>query len=103
MADILAQVADGLACAHAVSVVHRDVKPSNVLVEPSGRAVLVDFGLARGLDLPHITSSGHFLGTAFYAAPEQLVASPSGVGSSADVFSLGATLFEVLTLENWVV
>ncbi len=93
----VAEVADALECAHRSNIVHRDVKPSNVMLRADGRAVLNDFGLARREDLPGMTQSGTFAGTPFYTSPEQAAGRPD-VDARADVFSLGATLYELLTL-----
>lgn len=93
--ELCAKVADALAYAHAEGVLHRDVKPSNILVRRDGEPVLSDFGLARQLDDPGITHSGQFAGTPWYASPEQLANSKS-VDARADVWSLGATLYELL-------
>lgn len=96
-ANLVAQVADGLSAAHAAGLVHRDVKPGNVLVDAAmGRAKLADFGLARTVDAVHVTRSGVVLGTPAYMAPEQ-VRDPSAAGPAADVYGLGATLYEALT------
>ena len=67
---LLAQIAQGLADAHAAGVIHRDVKPSNVLIGPDGIAKLTDFGIARGLDLTRMTATSTMLGTPAYLAPE---------------------------------
>jgi tetratricopeptide (TPR) repeat protein len=80
--------------AHALGVVHRDVKPSNVLLDEAGCVKLTDFGLATACDLERLTRTGVFLGTVCYCAPEQ--AASSVVGSRTDVFSVGCLLFHVL-------
>ena len=99
-AALIAQVADALHHAHEAGVLHRDVKPSNILVTPTGRAVLTDFGLARREASPSMTRTGEFAGTPFYVAPEQVVGSPGALDRRADVFSLGVTLYELITLER---
>ncbi len=95
---LLRQVAEALGHAHAAGVVHRDVKPSNILVRPDGRAVLTDFGLARKGGDPTMTMAGDFLGTPYYVSPEQ--AKGGSVDGRSDVFSLGAVLYEVLTFRK---
>ncbi|MCC6671734.1 MAG: protein kinase, partial [Planctomycetes bacterium] len=91
---VTAQVAEALECVHRAGIVHRDVKPSNILVRRDGRAVLTDFGLARDLNAPSLTHSGAFAGTPGYASPEQALGRP--VDARSDVFALGATLYELL-------
>ena len=95
-AAIAADVAEALAYAHAASVVHRDVKPANILVDADGRARLLDFGIARSADglTADLTADGMAVGTPPYVAPEQLggqAAEPAN-----DVYALGAVLYEML-------
>jgi len=97
--DILEQVGRALGYAHARGVVHRDVKPDNILVDATGRARVADFGLALAHDLERLTQTGTWVGTPNYTAPEQLHGPRSEVGAQADVWSLGVILYEVLTGE----
>ena len=89
--SIGADVADGLAAAHAAGVIHRDVKPGNVLVREDGTAMISDFGIARVAGDPAITQSGMLTGTPSYFSPE--LARGESPGPSADVWALGATLY----------
>jgi tRNA A-37 threonylcarbamoyl transferase component Bud32 len=91
VARIGAQLADGLAAAHAGGVVHRDVKPSNVMVRADGTVKLADFGIASVSGDPQLTATGVVIGSPAYMAPEQ--ATGDRVGAAADVWSLGATLY----------
>jgi len=90
-----ARLGDALGYVHAQGIVHRDVKPSNILLSAGGEARLGDFGIARLLDASTLTVNGTTLGTAAYMAPEQL--EDHQVGPSADVWSLGMVLLECLT------
>jgi serine/threonine-protein kinase len=92
-----AEVAAGLAHAHERGVIHRDVKPHNILLEERGRARLTDFGIARALDVTQVTQTGFYLGTALYSSPEQLRG--ESVTPKSDVYSLGATLYQAATGE----
>ncbi len=93
----IAEAARGLQAAHDHSVVHRDVKPSNILVDREGHARLVDFGVGRVLDADtRLTATGAMIGTIGYMAPEQVTQAES-VGPAADVYGVGATLYEVIT------
>ena len=94
-ADYCIQIARGLAEAHAHGIVHRDVKPSNVLIAPGSVLKLVDFGLAKLADVTRITQSGSRLGTPFYMSPEQ--AQGLQVDHRGDIWALGVILYEMLT------
>jgi formylglycine-generating enzyme required for sulfatase activity len=100
VARIVARVARALAAAHDAGVLHRDVKPSNVLVTPAGRVQLADFGLALPRGADRLTRTGSWIGSLPYAAPEQIDGSPRALDRRADVYSLGATLYELVTLRT---
>ena len=91
----LSGVAAGLAHAHERGVIHRDIKPHNILLDENGRPKLTDFGIARALDATYATRTGSYLGTALYSSPEQLRG--EGVTPKSDVYSLGATLYHAAT------
>jgi serine/threonine-protein kinase len=92
---ILAQVAGALDDAHTAGLIHRDVKPQNVLVAAEDWAYLCDFGLGRGSDEIALTVAGQFLGSVYYASPEQIRGVP--LTSAADLYALCAVLYECLT------
>ena len=93
--DVAAQVAAGLAAAHQRGVIHRDVKPANVMVLPDGQVRVVDFGIAKLADADTVlTRSGTALGTAGYMSPEQLLG--EALDARTDVWSLGVVLYEML-------
>ena len=94
IADIAAQVADGLDHAHYFAIVHRDVKPANIMVSPSGRAKLTDFGVAY-IPSSSVTHAGQALGSPKYMSPEQVLGLP--IDPRSDVFSLGVVFYEMLT------
>lgn len=92
--SVLAQAARGLGAAHAAGVVHRDVKPGNLLITPSGDVKITDFGIARAGDSVPLTQTGQVMGTAQYLAPEQ--ASGQEVTGSSDLYALGVVGYELL-------
>ena len=102
VACIGATVADALHHAHEAGVIHRDVKPSNLLLDRDGKVWVTDFGLAQVKDAPSITQTGVLLGTLRYMSPEQAAGRRSFVDHRTDIYSLGATLYELLTLEPLV-
>ncbi|GAC1445761.1 MAG: serine/threonine-protein kinase [Mycobacteriales bacterium] len=95
VAQLGAQLADALAHVHDRGFVHRDVKPANILLDPTGRAKLADFGIARLVDSAHQTATGLTIGTAPYLSPEQVTG--TFVGPATDVYALGLVLLECLT------
>ena len=86
------EVAAGLAHAHNRGIVHRDIKPHNILLDGAGRPKLTDFGIARALEATRMTQTGSYLGTALYSSPEQLRG--ENITTKSDVYSLGATLYQ---------
>ncbi|HEY2480095.1 MAG TPA: protein kinase [Solirubrobacterales bacterium] len=89
------EIARGLTVAHARKMVHRDIKPQNVLIDAEGRAKLTDFGISRQLEKDGLTATGRVLGTTDYVAPEQAMG--RGADQRSDIYSLGVVLFEMLT------
>jgi serine/threonine protein kinase len=99
-AFIVVKLADALFAAHESGFIHRDIKPSNVLIDSSGEPILMDFGLARRIEVGEdsgITQTGCIAGTPAYMSPEQIRGSREEVGPPSDIYSLGLILYELLT------
>jgi serine/threonine protein kinase len=98
-ATLAVELASALQHAHEQRILHRDIKPANVLLNEDGRAMLTDFGLARDLsdERERLTLSGQILGTPSYMSPEQALGDSKSVDERSDVYSVGATLYEMLT------
>ncbi|MEU1787720.1 serine/threonine-protein kinase [Streptomyces sparsogenes] len=97
VAAVAAQAAAGLASAHRTGIVHRDIKPGNLMSDPDGTVKIGDFGIARFVDDPAtaLTTAGQIIGTSLYLAPERALGRPAGPAS--DVYSLGCLLYQLLT------
>jgi len=97
---VVRHVAEALQHAHEHGVLHRDVKPGNVMLTPEGRVLLLDFGLASAEGSVRLTSTGGQVGSLAWMSPEQLRGQRDAVDARSDVYSLGATLYEMLTLRT---
>lgn len=100
VAQLFAEAADGLQAAHEVWVIHRDVKPQNILITIDDHPKVADFGLARIVGADSLSKSGELAGTYGYMSPEQAMAKRIGIDHRTDIFSLGAALYEALTLDR---
>jgi hypothetical protein len=96
--DTIAKVADALAYAHEQGILHRDVKPGNILIDADGTPRLTDFGLALDMDAPGLTMAGEVFGSPRYMSPEQAVRREAPLDQRTDVYSTAVTLYELLTL-----
>ena len=92
--DIAVQVCRALDAAHRAGVVHRDLKPQNIMIDAEGRARVMDFGIAHSADLTRITRTGEMVGTPAYMSPEQALGEETDARS--DIFSLGIILYQML-------
>ena len=93
--DVIAQAADGLAAAHKVGVIHRDIKPGNILISSEGQVKVTDFGIAHAAGQVPVTGPGLVMGTTQYMAPERIAGNPGTAAS--DLYALGIVLHECLT------
>ncbi|MDH7481499.1 MAG: serine/threonine-protein kinase [Armatimonadota bacterium] len=93
--EIISQVCDGLAFAHSKRVIHRDIKPDNIHILPSGLVKITDFGIARLMEEPSLTANGQVFGTPSYMSPEQIAGKQ--LDHRTDIFSLGIVIYEMLT------
>jgi len=100
VARFVAEIADAMQAAHEAAVIHRDLKPQNVLITPDEHPKVTDFGLARITDETAMSQTGDFAGTYFYMSPEQVTAKRMGIDHRTDVFSLGIVLYEMLALQR---
>ncbi|MHC4942821.1 MAG: tetratricopeptide repeat protein [Planctomycetota bacterium] len=99
-AQLIMEVAEALQHAHEAGVIHRDVKPSNVLVTREGKPKVSDFGLAKVEDALALSRTGEFIGTPFYMSPEQAMSRRIGIDHRTDIYSLGVSIYELLTLKR---
>ncbi len=100
VADLACQAAEALDYAHQSGVIHRDIKPSNLMVDRTGHLWITDFGLARCEQLVGMTTTGELVGTARYMSPEQVRGQAGLIDHRTDVYSLGLTLYELVTLRH---
>ena len=97
LCNLIIQIADAIQYAHDSGIIHRDVKPSNIIMEPDGNPILLDFGLSHDEIETNMTVSGEFLGTQIYSAPELFQKDVTKNSPQLDVYALGVTLYELLT------
>lgn len=98
MIEIIKKIARGLQKAHEQGIIHRDLKPDNVMIDPDGEPIVMDFGLARHVeDKVQITLAGGLVGTPAYMSPEQVEGDAQKIGPQTDIYSLGVILYQMLT------
>jgi formylglycine-generating enzyme required for sulfatase activity/serine/threonine protein kinase len=100
MAKQIVEVAEALAHAHSSGVIHRDIKPSNILLTKEGSCKVSDFGLAKVEDALALSRAGDLAGTPYYMSPEQVRGGRGGIDARTDIYSLGVTLYEMLTFRK---
>ena len=100
VAKLGSELADAFEHAHSTGVIHRDIKPSNILLTEQGHPKVTDFGLAKIEDALALSRTGDFSGTPYYMSPEQAMSKRMGIDKRSDIFSLGVTLYEMLTLKR---
>ncbi|MFT5050753.1 MAG: serine/threonine protein kinase, partial [Chlamydiales bacterium] len=100
VARFVQRLAQAMQAAHEAGVIHRDLKPQNVLIAPDEKPKVTDFGLARLTDESALSQTGDFAGTYFYMSPEQVAAKRAGIDHRTDIFSLGVLMYEMLTLRR---
>lgn len=93
--DIMIQLTDGIACAHSSYIIHRDIKPQNIIILDDGRVKITDFGIAQALNRHELTETNSVMGSVHYLPPEQ--ANGTGTTIKSDIYSLGIVMFELLT------
>jgi len=100
VAHLVIEIADAMGFVHQSGVIHRDLKPSNILLAQDGTPKIIDFGLARIEGDLALSRTGDFCGTPYYMSPEQAASKRLGIDNRTDIFSLGCTLYELLTLKR---